>query len=80
MQRHEGEHKGLEIKWRGSVVRTGRYRRDRHSYGSGVAKNCERLPFSAKGHKVYRACDYIRTRNLRLQTKTRNRYAEVVDD
>ena len=52
MQRHEGEHKGLEIKWRGSVVRTGRYRRDRHSYGSGVAKNCERLPSSAKGKKV----------------------------
>ena len=58
MQRHEGEHKGLEIKWRGSVVRTGRYRRDRHSYGSGVAKNCERLPFSAKVQKVSRACDY----------------------
>ena len=31
MQRHEGEHKGLEIKWRGPVVRTGRYRRDRDS-------------------------------------------------
>ena len=56
MQRHEGEHKGLEIKWRGSVVRTGRYRRDRHSYGSGVAKNCERLPFSAKVRFVSRAC------------------------
>ena len=37
MQRHKREHKGLETKWRGSVVRTGRYRRDKHSYGSGVA-------------------------------------------